>query len=70
MGRKKKYENCEIVKGILSRECNTLGDMQGCLAFKFLDMKNKNDRDFLRRNVKDMIDIFNDALEELDKGVN
>ena len=65
MGRKKKYQNCEIVRGILSRECNALGDMQGCLAFKFLNMKNKNDKEFLKRNIKDMIDIFDDALKEL-----
>lgn len=70
MKRKKKYENCEIVKGILSRECNALGDMQGSLAFRFLDMKSKDDREFLKRNIKDIIDIFNDALEELDKGVD
>lgn len=69
MERKKKYENCEIVKGMLSRECNALGDMQGCIAFKFLDMKSKDDREFLKRNIKDMISIFNDALDELDKGV-
>lgn len=65
MGRKKKYQNCEIVRGILSREFSALGDMQSCIAFKFLDMKNKNDREFLKRNIKDMIDIFNDALKEL-----
>ena len=68
MERRKKYENCEIVKGILSRECSTLGDMQGCIAFKFLDMKSKDDREFLKRNIKDIISIFNDALDELDKG--
>ena len=66
MGRKKKYQNCEIVRGILSRECNALGDMQGCLGFKFLDIKKKDDREFLKRNIKDMIDIFNDALKELE----
>lgn len=65
MGRKKKYQNCEIVRGILSRETNAMGDMQTCIAFKFLELKNENDRDFLKRNIKDMIEIFNDALKEL-----
>lgn len=64
MGRKK-YQNCEIVRGILSREANAMGDMQTCIAFKFLELKNKDDRDFLKRNIKDMIEIFNDALKEL-----
>lgn len=64
MGRKK-YQNCEIVRGILSREANAMGDMQICIAFKFLELKNKDDRDFLKRNIKDMIEIFNDALKEL-----
>ena len=36
MPRKKKYENAEIVKRIFEREFNNLGDLQGCMIFKFL----------------------------------
>ncbi len=65
MGRKKKYENAEIVKGILAREANSMGDMQLCLAIKFIDFKSKADREFLANNIKGVRDIFNDALKEL-----
>ena len=67
MGRKKKYENSLIVKDILARECHALGDMQGSIMFRFLDLKKKDDREFLRNNIKVMIDIFNNALKELEK---
>lgn len=67
MGRKKKYENSLIVKDILANECNRLGDMQGCMLFKFLDLKKKDDRDFLKREAECIRNIFNDALKELEK---
>ncbi len=66
MGRKKKYENAEIVKGILSREANNIGDMQLCLSLKFIDFKSKADRKFLANNIKEILEIFSDALKELD----
>lgn len=65
MGRKKKYENAEIVKGILSREANYFGDVNLCMSIKFIDYKSGEDRKFLANNIKDMLDIFNDALKEL-----
>lgn len=66
MPRKKKYENALIVKNILARETQALGDLQTSLVFRFLDMKKKNDRDFLKNQTKDMITIFSDALKELE----
>lgn len=65
MGRKKKYENAEIVKGILSREANAMGDMKMCISIKFIDFKSQRDREFLANNIKGMIEIFGDALKEL-----
>ena len=67
MGRKKKYENALIVKNILSRECQALGDMQGSIMFRFIDLKKKQDREFLRDNINGMIVIFNNALKELEE---
>lgn len=66
MGRKKKYENAEIVKGILAREANSFGDMQLCMSLKFIDFKSEGDRKFLAKNIQGMLDIFNDALKELE----
>ena len=65
MGRKKKYENALIVKDILAREFNSLGDLQGSLMFRFIDLKKKEDREFLKNNINGMLDIFNNALNEL-----
>ena len=67
MGRKKKYENSLIVKDILANECNRLEDMKGSLFFKFLDLKKKDDREFLKREAEYIRNIFNDALKELEK---
>lgn len=66
MGRKKKYENAEIAKQILAREANNMGDMQLCLAIKFIDFKSEADRKFLANNIKGVRDIFDDALKELE----
>lgn len=66
MPRKKKYENAEIVKGILSREANAMGDMQLCISIKFIDFKSEADRKFLANNIKGVRDMFNDALRELE----
>lgn len=70
MGRKKKYENALIVKDILSRECHALGDMQAGLMYRFLDLKKKDDRDFLKKNIESMCTLFNDALKELEEKKN
>lgn len=67
MGRKKKYENALIVKDILASECNRLGDLQGSILFKFLDLKKKDNREFLKREAEYIRNIFNDALKELEK---
>lgn len=67
MGRKKKYENALIVKNILASECNRLGDLQGSILFKFLDLKKKDDREFLKKEAEYIRNIFNDALKELEK---
>ena len=66
MGRKKKYANALIVKDIFARECNAMDDIQGSIFFKFLDLKKKDDREFLAREIKGIINIFNDALKELE----
>lgn len=66
MGRKKKYENALIVKGILSREAQTLGNTEASIIFRFLDLKKKDDRECLKRNIIDMMDIFESALKELE----
>lgn len=67
MPRKKKYENALIVKDILARECNHFGDMQGTIMFRFLDLKRKDDRAFLRREIAGVAKIFNAALKELEE---
>lgn len=66
MGRKKKYENAEIVSKIFSREFQHLGNMQASIAYRFLDFKKKDDREFLKKNINEMMKIFNDALKELE----
>ena len=66
MGRRKKYENALIVKDILARESNALGNVQASVMYRFLDLKNKDDRDYLKEQAKQMIEIFNDAVKELE----
>lgn len=70
MPRKKKYENALIVKDILARECNHFGDMQGTVMFRFLDLKRKEDRVFLKKQIEGVAKIFNDALKELEEKEN
>ena len=41
--------------------------MQACIAIKFLDLKNKYDREYLKKQIKDLTVIFNDALKELEE---
>lgn len=67
MGRRKKYENALIVKDILSREAQALGNMQASIAFRFVDFKNKADREFIKRNIDDMIKMFTAASKELEE---
>lgn len=67
MGRKKKYANALIVKDIFARECNAMEDIQGSVCFRFLDLKKKDDREFLAREIKGIMNIFNDALKELEE---
>lgn len=66
MGRKKKYENAEIAKKVMERELNYLGNIEACMYFKFLDFKKKDDREFLSKNIKSFMEIFNEALKELE----
>lgn len=66
MGRKKKYENAEIAKQIISRECQALGDMQGSIMFRFLDLKKKEDREYLKVQCECMRDLFGNAVKELE----
>lgn len=67
MGRKKKYENALIVKNIFARECDAMEDIQGSVYFRFLDLKKKDDREFLAREIKGIMNIFNDVLKELEE---
>lgn len=66
MGRRKKYENALIVKDILSRECSAMGNMKGSLMYRFLDLKKKDDRQFLKTQIESMVEMFNDAIKELE----
>jgi hypothetical protein len=66
MARNKEYANALIVKDIFARECNAIEDIQGSVYFKLLDLKKKDDRDFLAREIKGIMNIFNDALKELE----
>ena len=66
MGRKKKYKNAKIVSRIISREFLHSGNMQASIAYRFLDLKKKDDREFLKKNINEMMKIFNDALKELE----
>lgn len=70
MGRKKKYENAEIVKEILSREAHAMGNMKFSISLRFLELKKKNDREYLKRQIEGMINLFNDALKELEEKKN
>lgn len=67
MGRKKKYENALIVKDILAREFNALGDLQGSIAIRYIDLKNREDRKFLKVQIEGVAKILNDAIKELEK---
>lgn len=67
MGRKKKYENALIVKDILSREASALGNLQASIMFRFIDLKKKDDREYLKKQVEEMIEIFSNAVKELEK---
>lgn len=67
MGRKKKYANALIVKDIFARECDAIENIQGSVCFRFLDLKKKDDREFLAREIKGIMNIFNDALKELEE---
>lgn len=66
MPRKKKYENALIVKDILARESQALGNMQASIMYRFIDLKKKDDREFLKEQTKQMIEIFNNAVKELE----
>lgn len=66
MGRKKKYENALIVKDILAREANAMGNMQFSIALRFVDLKKKDDREFLKTNIQAMIAIYEAAVKELE----
>lgn len=66
MGRKRKYKNAEIVKDILSREASSFGNMQLSISLKFIDFKSEADRKYLANNIKGMLEIFNNALKELE----
>lgn len=67
MPRKKKYENSLIVKNILASEYNRMGDLQASLYFRFLNLKKKEDKEFLKKQIECMIEIFNGALKELEE---
>lgn len=66
MPRKKKYENSLIVKDILARECQAFGNLQASLMYRFLDLKKKDDREFLKNNIQTMIGIYEAAVKELE----
>lgn len=66
MGRKKKYENAEIVKGIFAREFAAMGDLTASLGFKWMDLKDINNRVYLKKQIEEVMTIFNDALKELE----
>ena len=66
MGRRKKYENALIVKDILARESQALGNMQASVMYRFLDLKNKDDREYLKNQAEQMIEIFEAAVKELE----
>jgi len=66
MPRKKKYENADTVRQIFARECNHMGDLKSCMMFKFIDFKKKEDREFMKQSINEMVDIFKDALKELE----
>lgn len=70
MGRKKKYENAEIVKKILAREADAMGNIQFSVSLIFLDLKKKDDREYLKHHIEEMINLFNDALKELEEKKN
>lgn len=62
----KKYENAIIVRNLISREFNAHGNIDYSILFRFLDLNTKKDRKILKKNVKELIDICNKALEELE----
>ena len=67
MPRKKKYENAEIAKQIMSREFNALGDTKSSVMFRFLDLKKKEDREYLKEQCEFMRDLFGNAVKELEE---
>lgn len=63
---KEKYENCQIIKKILSNEFNAQGNLEACMYFKFLDLDDKKSRKRLKDNIKEISEICNKALKELE----
>ena len=59
--------NCEIIKRILSGECSRQGDMQGAMYFKGLDLKKKKSKTQLKKNIKEIQQICEGALKELEE---
>ena len=66
MPRKKKYEYAMIVKNILARESHALGNTQASIMYRFLDLKKKDDREYLKVQTESMVEMFNEAIKELE----
>lgn len=44
-----------------------MGDITASLDFRFLDLKDINNRGYLKCQIEDIITIFKDALKELEE---
>lgn len=67
MSRKEKYQNADIVRQIFAREYQAMGNLEGSIVYRFLDLKKKKDRAFLAQGIKQMIEMYQDALKELER---
>ena len=67
MAKEDNFTNIQIAQNIIATMFHEIGDIQACLTFRFLDLGKKKDRELLRKNINGMMEIFNDALKELEE---
>lgn len=62
-----KFKFSKIAQRMIVREFENMEDDVSAISMKFLELKNnKEGRQYLRDNINGLINIFNDALKELD----
>lgn len=47
-----------------------MGNLQASLEFKFLDLKNKEDREYLKKQTEEIIEYFTNKVKERKRDAN